>query len=103
MRFRKAGKIAENLWYLGHEETGVYYLQGKNGAIMINGGMSTILPDVLAQMQTFGLDPGNVSKLLILHSHFDHVGIVPYLKRAYPAMEVMASASAGKSSPSPKP
>jgi len=35
---------------------------------MINGAMSYILPDVLAQMDQFGLDPGKITKFLILHS-----------------------------------
>jgi len=32
MRFRKAGKVADHLWYLGREEAGAYYLEGRNGA-----------------------------------------------------------------------
>ena len=102
MRFRKAGKVADNLWYLGREEAGAYYLEGRNGAIMINGAMSYILPDVLAQMNQFGLDPEKITKFLILHSHFDHVGIVPYFKRTYPAIEVIASAPAWKIFAMPK-
>jgi glyoxylase-like metal-dependent hydrolase (beta-lactamase superfamily II) len=94
MRFRKAGKIADNLWYLGRGESGTYYLEGKNGAIMINGGLSYILPDVLRQMKEFGLDPAKVTKFLMLHSHFDHAGIVPYFKRTYPKIEVLASTAA---------
>lgn len=94
MRVRKAGKIADNLWYLGRGESGTYYLEGKNGAILINGGLSFILPDVLRQMKEFGLDPAKVTKFLVLHSHFDHAGIVPYFKRTYPEMEVLASAAA---------
>ena len=102
MRFRKAGKVADHLWYLGCEEAGAYYLEGRNGAIMINGAMSYILPDVLAQMNQFGLDPGKITKFLILHSHFDHVGIVPYFKRTYPTIEVIASAPAWKIFAMPK-
>ena len=40
--------------------------------------------------------------LLILHSHFDHVGIVPYFKRNYPAIEVLASEAAVKTFEKPK-
>jgi glyoxylase-like metal-dependent hydrolase (beta-lactamase superfamily II) len=64
--------------------------------------MSYILLDVLAQMNQFGLDPGKITKFLILHSHFDHVGIVPYFKRTYPAIEVIASAPAWKIFAMPK-
>ena len=102
MRSRKAGKITEHLWYLGREEAGTYYLEGRDGAILINGALSYILPDVLAQMKAFGLDAARVRKFLILHSHFDHAGIVPYFKRTFPAMEIIASAPAWKIFAMPK-
>lgn len=94
MRIRRAGMITHGLWYLGREESGVYFLEGRDGAIMINGGMTYILPDVLEQMEDFRLNPRRINKFLILHSHFDHVGIVPYFKRTFPGIEIMASAAA---------
>ena len=94
MRFRKPGKIDSNLWYLGAEESGIYLLRGRHGTALINGGLSYILPDVLTQMREFGIDPGEITKFLILHSHFDHVGVVPYFKRNYPVIEVLASEAA---------
>jgi len=102
MRFRKPGKIDSNLWYLGVEESGAYLLRGHHGTALINGGLSYILPDVLTQMREFGIDPGEITKLLILHSHFDHVGMVPYFKRNYPAIEVLASEAAVKTFEKPK-
>ena len=62
--------------------------------MLVSGGMSYIVPDVMEQIQGFGLDGGRIRKLLILHAHFDHVGAVPYLKRTYPEMEVYASSRA---------
>jgi glyoxylase-like metal-dependent hydrolase (beta-lactamase superfamily II) len=91
MRHRAAGKIADNLWYLGREEAGVYILEGKVGSIMINGGLAHILPDVLSQMKEFAIDPAKLKKILILHSHFDHIGVIPYFKRNWPAIEVYGS------------
>ncbi len=102
MRFRKAGKVTENLWYLGREEAGVYIFEGRDDAILINGAMSYILPDVLEQMKTFGINAKKIRKILILHSHFDHVGIVPYFKRKYPGIDVYASAPAWKIFAMPK-
>jgi len=102
MRMRKAGKITDALWYLGREESGVYVLEGRDSSIIINGGISYILPDVLCQMEEFGIATGKIKKLLILHSHFDHVGIVPYFKRTYPELELYASAPAWKILTMPK-
>ncbi|NTW16912.1 MAG: MBL fold metallo-hydrolase, partial [Syntrophaceae bacterium] len=102
MRVRNAGRVTEHLWHLGRDEAGVYILEGRDGAILINGGMSFILPDVLQQMMDFGIEASKIRKILILHSHFDHVGIVPYFTRTYPGIEVYASAPAWKILAMPK-
>jgi glyoxylase-like metal-dependent hydrolase (beta-lactamase superfamily II) len=91
VRIRKPGKVRERLWFLGREETGVYLVEGRRESMIISGGMSYIVPDLLQQMADFNLDETRITKLLILHSHFDHVGIVPYMKRRLLQAEVYAS------------
>jgi glyoxylase-like metal-dependent hydrolase (beta-lactamase superfamily II) len=102
MRVREAGKVCEGLWLLGMAESCVYLLQGNRGWMLISGGMAYIVPQVLEQMSRFGLEPEAVRSLLILHAHFDHVGIVPYFKRNWPEMEVLASARAWELLRTPK-
>jgi len=94
MRIRKPGKVQDQIWFLGREESGIYLLEGNAESMIISGGMSYILPDVLQQFKEFSIDERKISKLLILHSHFDHIGVVPFFKRRYPKMEVYASARA---------
>lgn len=94
MRIRKPGQVTEGLWLLGTEESCVYLLEGRDHSMIISGGMAYIVPDVMEQISRFGIDTGRVGFLLILHAHFDHVGIVPYLKRLWPSMKVLASARA---------
>ena len=91
MRIRKPGKVHERIWFLGREESGVYLLEGKNGSMIVSGGMSYIISDILQQFKEFAIDENRIKKLLILHSHFDHVGIVPFMKRRHPEIEVYAS------------
>ncbi|MCX5828057.1 MAG: MBL fold metallo-hydrolase, partial [Deltaproteobacteria bacterium] len=91
MRIRTAGKVNSNLWYLGRKESGMYMLEGQHESMLISAGISFILGDVLAQMKTFGIDAKKIKSLLILHSHFDHVGTVPYFKRTYPEIDIYAS------------
>ncbi|HUL38629.1 MAG TPA: MBL fold metallo-hydrolase, partial [Thermodesulfobacteriota bacterium] len=91
MRIRKPGKVHDRIWFLGREESGVYLLDGTNGSMIVSGGMSYIVPDLLRQFKEFGIDENRINKLLILHSHFDHVGIVPFFKRRHPEIEVYAS------------
>jgi len=59
--------------------------------MILSGGMSYIVPVLLRQFEEFGIDETRIKKLLILHSHFDHVGIVPFFKRRHSDMEVYAS------------
>lgn len=91
MRIRKPGKVIERLCFLGREESGVYLLEGNDGSMIISGGMSYIVPDILQQFKAVEIDENRIVKLLILHSHFDHVGIVPFFKRRHPGIEVYAS------------
>ncbi|MCX5820944.1 MAG: MBL fold metallo-hydrolase [Deltaproteobacteria bacterium] len=91
MRRRSAGRVHDRLWYLGREESGVYLLEGDSSSLILSGGMSYLAPMVLSQLHAFGIDEGRIGKLLILHAHFDHVGLVPFFRRRYPALEIFAS------------
>ena len=91
MRIREPGKIAQGLWFLGRKESCVYILKGEKESIIISGGISYIVPDLLKQFEEFNIQEKLITKILILHSHFDHVGIVPFFKRRYPEIEVLAS------------
>jgi len=92
MRHREAGRITDELWYLGNEDVCVYLLEGDNGSMLINGGVACVVPQLLDQFRCFGIDEGRINKLLILHSHSDHVGIIPYFQRRYPDLVVYGSA-----------
>lgn len=91
MRIRKPGKVREGLWFLGCEESGVYLLEGRDGFLMLSGGMAYIVPELLRQFEEFGIDEKRITKLLVLHAHFDHIGIIPFFKRRHPKMEICAS------------
>lgn len=91
MRIRRPGKVRDHLWFLGREESGVYLIEGKDENLILSGGMSYIVPDILEQFKEFRIYERKIKKILILHSHFDHVGIIPFFKRRYPEMEVYAS------------
>ncbi len=91
MRIRKPGKVRDHIWFLGRKESGVYLLEGKDGSMIVSGGMSYIVPDLLEQFKEFGIDESRIKKVLILHSHFDHVGIIPFFKRRHPGIEVCGS------------
>ena len=94
MRIRKPGKVMDNLYFLGREESCVYLLEGGSESMIISGGMSYIVPDILQQFRDFCIDETKIKKLLILHSHFDHVGIIPFLKKMKGDLTIYGSARA---------
>ena len=91
MRIRKPGKINDRLYFFGREESCIYLLQGQKESMIISGGMSYLVPDLLDQFEAWAIDLLQIRKLLILHAHFDHVGVVPFLKERHPELEIFAS------------
>ena len=91
MWIKEPQKVSEEIEYLGTADMCIYLLKG-NEYMFIEGGMSYVVPTLLQQLDERGIDQSKITKLLILHSHFDHCGIVPFFKRRLPQMEVLASA-----------
>ncbi len=90
MRIAKAGWITERILLLGREESNVYLLKGTENTI-VGGGMITIVPDILEQLAAFGIEESKITRLLILHTHFDHCGIAPFFAKRWPQLKVVAS------------
>jgi glyoxylase-like metal-dependent hydrolase (beta-lactamase superfamily II) len=76
---------------LGGEESCVYLLESGKETMIVSGGMSYLVPEILHQIDAFGLDVNRISKILIVHAHFDHLGIIPFLKRQHPDVEIYGS------------
>ncbi len=86
------GRITERITLLGSSEVCLYHVDGAGEAALIGGGMAYLAPRILPQIEVFGIDVKKITKLVVLHTHFDHCGLVPYLKKLWPWMKVVASA-----------
>lgn len=91
MWIREPQKVSEEIEYLGTTDMCIYLLKGRE-YMFIEGGMSYVVPILLRQLEERGIDQSKITKFLILHSHFDHCGVVPFFKRKLPQIEVLASA-----------
>jgi glyoxylase-like metal-dependent hydrolase (beta-lactamase superfamily II) len=92
MIFSSPGKITERITLLGRRESCVYLLDGRTEYAILGGGMAYIIPDVQTQIAKTGIDENLIRRLIIHHTHFDHVGIIPYFKKKWPWASVTASA-----------
>ena len=90
MRYLTPQAIHPRIEYLGKQEMCAYLLKGREYMI-IEGGMSYIVPSMLQQFQEHEIDTSRITRLLLLHSHFDHCGIVPFFKRQIPQLKVVGS------------
>jgi 2-aminobenzoylacetyl-CoA thioesterase len=88
------GNVTERILLLGEKTSCVYLLKGKGEYAILGGGMTYIVPDVIRQLQEFNIEEKKIKQMVILHSHFDHCGIVPFFKRRWPWIKITASARA---------
>ncbi len=85
------GKVTDRIDFLGTREICLYLLKGKE-VMIISGGMSYIAPSLERQFSQMDFGTKNIKYLVVPHSHFDHCGAVPYLKRKFPQVQILASA-----------
>jgi glyoxylase-like metal-dependent hydrolase (beta-lactamase superfamily II) len=98
----KPGKITERITFLGRFESCVYLVDGGTENVLIGGGLTYIIPDVLKQIEDLGIEERKIKRLFILHAHYDHCGIIPYFKKSWPWAEVAASERANSAFSDPR-
>jgi len=88
------GYVTERILLLGRRESCVYLLKGGDEYALLGGGMAYIVPDLIRQLEEYEIDESRIKRIIILHSHFDHCGIVPFFKKRLPHVKITASARA---------
>jgi glyoxylase-like metal-dependent hydrolase (beta-lactamase superfamily II) len=84
----KPFEIAKDIFILGGPEItdtrdGCVYLIGLEELILIDSGAGWSVDKILKNMGKMGLDPKNLSRILLTHCHIDHIGGVPEIKRRF--------------------
>jgi len=94
MNITEPGKITDRITLLGRHESCLQLVDGGDEAVLLGGSMSYVAPEVTEQIEALGIDEQKIKRLVILHSHFDHCGLIPYLKRRWPWATITGSARA---------
>jgi glyoxylase-like metal-dependent hydrolase (beta-lactamase superfamily II) len=102
MIIQEPGRVTERITLLGRKESCIYLLDGGSEYAMLGGGMTYVIPDILSQLANLGIDARRISRIIILHAHIDHVGIVSFFKRRWPWLIITASQRARENLLKPK-
>jgi len=89
MIIQSQGKIAEGLYAIGMPELPAFLMIGEQPTLF-DAGMTFMGPRYLEGLKTY---LGNENRLrfnFLTHSHFDHSGATPYLKRRISGLQVGA-------------
>ncbi len=102
MVITRPGLVTDRILLLGTKESSVYVLKGKDEYAFLGGGMIHIVPEVIEQLNVFKIKEEKIKRIIILHSHFDHCGVVPFLKKRWPWAKITASQRAKELLADPK-
>ncbi len=78
----------ENIFLAGNFIYPGYVVRGKEKSLMIDCGLNILGPRYLADIGKILGDPSALSMLFLTHSHYDHLGAAPYLKRKISSLEL---------------
>jgi len=92
---KSSGKIAEDFYAIGDERLPAFLLIGEKPTLF-DAGMDFMGPRYGQDLKRLLGDPGRLRYLFLTHSHFDHSGAAPYLKRKIPPLQIGASAKASE-------
>lgn len=95
MSVKQYKSITPHFYQLGTPSFPAYLSLGDDGMI-IEGGTGATFKIIVEQINELGIEPERIKYLTLTHSHPDHIGAVPRLKKLWPHLKVAASSIAAK-------
>ncbi len=84
------GKLTDEFYALGESALPSFLFLVKS-PVLFEAGMTFMGPRYLQDLKAILGDPSRVTHLFLTHSHFDHCGAAPFLKRNIPGLKIAAS------------
>ncbi len=73
--------IIDNIYYVGTKFVASHLFASKSGHILIDAGMPSDGPHILANIKKLGFDCCEIRYLVITHGHIDHLGSADYIAK----------------------
>ena len=90
MKLQAKGQVHERITAIPNSWYPTYLVRGDRKNLMIDAGINLLGPRYLDLIRdTFG-ETGLLQYLFLTHSHYDHVGAAPYLKRHIAGLKIGA-------------
>ena len=87
-------QLTDKLRMLGAAPYPVYLYRGERGATIFEGGIGSVGPLLLEQLDKLEIDRDSIGQAVVTHAHPDHVMAVPLFRQAFPNVSVLASKTA---------
>ncbi len=92
---QKPIRITPNFYQLGTKQFPAYLSIGQIGMI-IEGGTGPTAEIIIEQIKRLGINPNRIMYIALTHTHSDHIGAIPRLKKILPHVKVIASSIGAK-------
>jgi len=86
MKLNSEGKINEFISVAGNSLYPAYIIKGSKKNLMIDAGINLFGPLYLKTLDEILGDKKKLDYLFVTHSHYDHLGSLPYLKKKLPQL-----------------
>lgn len=67
------------------DDAAIYLIDFDGDLILIDSGAGRSSSQIIRNIEMLGLNPANISHLILTHCHIDHIGSAPFFKKQYGA------------------
>ncbi len=91
MKIFAQGQINDYCHAIGHIGYPAYIVKGKPKIMMIDAGINLLAPKYYSDLKATISDPQKLNFIAITHSHYDHLGAIPYLIKKIPGLIIVGA------------
>lgn len=65
------------------DDAAIYLIDFDGDLVLIDSGAGRSSSQIIRNIEMLGLNPANISHLILTHCHIDHIGAAPFFKKQY--------------------